>query len=234
MRRGALLTTLLLFASLVVLGLATVQAEHTWEHRYTISGKITNSDGSTARGVQVGIDCGDGQTDEDLCGHNAETTVNSGLTGRYELTLHLHDTADEGKLVLTANGDDFLHIIDMDGADGAAEEIDRYVDMDIALSGSVSQWSYFIPRLALLVVGIATILIVMKNRGWWIFKQAAVERVGKGRVPRDDLVPCPKCSAELKESNLIRHLTQKHFMQKSTAEELLGISSTTEAKDSEE
>jgi len=227
------LTTLLLFASLVVIGLATVQAEHTWEHRYTISGKVSNSDGSAARGVQVGLDCGEGQTDTDLCGHNAETKVSSGLTGRFELTLHLHDTEDDGKLVLTANGDDFIHIIDMDGVDGAAEELDRYVDMDLDLSGIVSPWSYFIPRLALLFAGIATILIVMKNKGWWIFKQSQVEQIGQGRVSRDDLVSCPKCSAELKESNLVRHLTGKHFMQTSAAEALLGTISNSESEESE-
>ena len=228
MRRKTLLATLLFIVPLVIIGLATVEAEHEWDHRYTISGKVTDGSGSTARGVLIGLNCDAGKSDESLCGHNAATTASSGLTGRYELTLHLHGTDHDGNLVLTANGEEFTHTIDMQGGDGQADEVDRFVEMDIKLNGDVSPWSYLLPRLALLLLGTLTILFILKNRQLWIFKPAPAERVSRGRVQPTDLVPCPRCSAELKRENLFRHLTEKHSMQKAAAEALIEESSDDE------
>ncbi len=47
-------------------------AEHEWDHRYVINGEVTELSGDSASGVKVEVDCSEGATDPDLCGHNSD------------------------------------------------------------------------------------------------------------------------------------------------------------------
>jgi len=198
-----------------------VKAEHEWDHRYTISGKVLDLDGDTARGVMVEIDCSPGKTDESLCGLNTERGSSTGLSGIYELVLHFH-SSDHGKtLILSAEGDEFNHTIDLEGGDGKMAEEDRYVTMDIRLSTDVPVWSYFMPFIVMLILIIFTILFIMKKKEMGFFApKATATKV----VERTDLVNCPKCDAKLRSDNMVRHLTSKHWMKEDEAKSLVDLS----------
>ena len=199
----------------------SVQAEHEWDHRYTISGKVLDLDGDTIRGVKVEIDCSPGKTDESLCGLNAERGSSTGLSGIYELVLHFH-SSDHGKtLILTVEGEEFNHTVDLEGGDGEMAEEDRYVTMDLRLNGDVPVWSYFMPFIVMTTLIIFTILFIMKKKEIWIFAPKAVLT---GAVERTALVDCPKCDAKLRSDNMVRHLTSKHWMKEDEAKSLVGLS----------
>jgi len=213
---GLILVTLFLLSSTT-----SVQAEHEWDHRYTISGKVLDLDGDTIRGVKVEIDCSPGKSDESLCSLNKERGSSTGLGGIYELVLHFH-SSDHGKtLILTVEGEEFNHTIDLEGSDGEMTEEDRYVTMDLRLSGEVSVWSYFMPFIVMAILIISTILFIMKKKERWIFSPKAVQT---GAVERTDLVDCPKCDAKLRSDNMVRHLTSKHWMKEGEAKSLVGLS----------
>ena len=213
---GLILVTLFLLSSTT-----SVQAEHEWDHRYTISGKVLDLDGDTIRGVKVEIDCSPGKSDESLCSLNKERGSSTGLGGIYELVLHFH-SSDHGKtLILTVEGEEFNHTIDLEGSDGEMTEEDRYVTMDLRLSSEVSVWSYFMPFIVMAILIISTILFIMKKKERWIFSPKAVQT---GAVERTDLVNCPKCDAKLRSDNMVRHLTSKHWMKEGEAKSLVGLS----------
>ena len=213
---GLILVTLFLLSSTT-----SVQAEHEWDHRYTISGKVLDLDGDTIRGVKVEIDCSPGKSDESLCSLNKERGSSTGLGGIYELVLHFH-SSDHGKtLILTVEGEEFNHTIDLEGSDGEMTEEDRYVTMDLRLSSEVSVWSYFMPFIVMAILIISTILFIMKKKERWIFSPKAVQT---GAVERTDLVDCPKCDAKLRSDNMVRHLTSKHWMKEGEAKSLVGLS----------
>ena len=213
---GLILVTLFLLSSTT-----SVQAEHEWDHRYTISGKVLDLDGDTIRGVKVEIDCSPGKSDESLCSLNKERGSSTGLGGIYELVLHFH-SSDHGKtLILTVEGEEFNHTIDLEGSDGEMTEEDRYVTMDLRLSSEVSVWSYFMPFIVMAILIISTILFIMKKKERWIFSPKAVQT---GAVERTDLVDCPKCDAKLRSDNMVRHLTSKHWMKEGEAKSLVSLS----------
>ncbi len=213
---GLILVTLFLLSSTT-----SVQAEHEWDHRYTISGKVLDLDGDTIRGVKVEIDCSPGKSDESLCSLNKERGSSTGLGGIYELVLHFH-SSDHGKtLILTVEGEEFNHTIDLEGSDGEMTEEDRYVTMDLRLSSEVSVWSYFMPFIVMAILIISTIFFIMKKKERWIFAPKAVQT---GAVERTDLVDCPKCDAKLRSDNMVRHLTSKHWMKEGEAKSLVGLS----------
>ena len=212
----------LIIVALFLLSSTTpVKAEHEWDHRYTISGKVLDLDGDTVRGVKVEIDCSPGKSDESLCSLNKERGSSTGVSGIYELVLHFH-SSDHGKtLILSAEGDEFNHTIDLEGGDGKMAEEDRYVTMDIRLSTDVQVWSYFMPFIVMLILIIFTILFVMKKKEMGFFApKATATKV----VERSDLVACPKCDAKLRPDNMVRHLTSKHWMKADEAKALIGLS----------
>ena len=213
--------SLVLIALFLLSPTTSVQAEHEWDHRYTISGKVLDLDGDAVRGVKVEIDCSPGKTDESLCELNTERGSSTGLGGIYELVLHFH-SSDHGKtLILTVEGEEFNHTIDLEGSDGEMTEEDRYVTMDLRLNGDVPVWSYFMPFIVMAILIISTIFFIMKKKERWIFAPKAVQT---GAVERTDLVDCPKCDAKLRSDNMVRHLTSKHWMKEDEAKSLVGLS----------
>lgn len=211
---------LVLIALFLLSTTTSVQAEHEWDHRYTISGKVLDSDGDTARGVKVKIDCSPGKTDESLCDLNMERESSTGSSGIYELVLHFH-SPDHGKtLILTVEGNEFNHTIDLEGDDGEMAEEDRYVTLDLLLSNDVPVWSYFMPFIVMTVLIISTIFFIMKKKEIWIFSPKAVQTNAVGRTT---LVDCPKCDAKLRSDNIVRHLTSKHWMKEKEAKDLIGL-----------
>lgn len=212
---------LVLIALFLLSFTTSVQAEHEWDHRYTISGKVLDLGGDTVRGVKVEIDCSPGKTDESLCDLNAERGSSTGLSGIYELVLHFH-SSDHGKtLILTVEGEEFNHTVDLEGDDEEMAEEDRYVTMDLRLNGDVPVWSYFMPFIVMTTLIIFTILFIMKKKEIWIFAPKAVLT---GAVERTALVDCPKCDAKLRSDNMVRHLTSKHWMKEEDAKSLVGLS----------
>jgi hypothetical protein len=212
---------LVLIALFLLSFTTSVQAEHEWDHRYTISGKVLDLDGDTVRGAKVEIDCSPGKTDESLCDLNAERGSSTGLGGIYELVLHFH-SSDHGKtLILTVEGEEFNHTVDLEGDDEEMAEEDRYVTMDLRLNGEVPVWSYFMPFIVMTTLIIFTILFIMKKKEIWIFAPKAVQT---GAVERTALVDCPKCDAKLRSDNMVRHLTSKHWMKDEDAKSLVGLS----------
>ena len=212
---------MVLIAFFLLSSTTSVQAEHEWDHRYTISGKVLDLDGDAVRGVKVEIDCSPGKTDESLCDLNTERGSSTGVSGIYELVLHFH-SSDHGKtLILTVEGEEFNHTIDLEGGDGEMAEEDRYVTMDLRLSSDVQVWSYFTPFIVMAFLIIFTILFIMKKKEIWIFAPKAVQT---GVVERTDLVDCPKCDAKLRSDNMVRHLTSKHWMKEDEAKSLVGLS----------
>jgi hypothetical protein len=217
---------LVLIALFLLSSTTSVQAEHEWDHRYTISGKVLDLEGDTVRGVKVEIDCSPGKTDDSLCSLNTERGSSTGLGGIYELVLHFH-SSDHGKtLILTVEGEEFNHTIDLEGGDGEMAEEDRYVTLDLRLGSDVPVWSYFTPFIVMAILIIFTILFIMKKKERWIFSPKAVQT---GAVERTDLVDCPKCDAKLRSDNMVRHLTSKHWMKENEAKALVGLSDEEEA-----
>ena len=217
---------LILVALFLLSSTTSVQAEHEWDHRYTISGKVLDLGGDTVRGVKVEIDCSQGKSDDSLCSLNKERGSSTGLSGIYELVLHFH-SSDHGKtLILTVEGEEFNHTIDLEGGDGKMTEEDRYVTMDLRLSSEVSVWSYFMPFIVMTILIIFTILFIMKKKEMGFFSpKATATKV----VERSDLVTCPKCDAKLRSDNMVRHLTSKHWMKDDEAKALIGLSDEEEA-----
>ena len=215
MRKGTL--TLMLISMLILITLPSAQAEHEWFHRYTLSGTVTDSAGDVARGVAGAIDCSEGKTPEDVCGLNEGRSATTGSSGKYELALHLH-SSDHGKtIIIKVEGDEFNHTLDLEGADGEMEEEDRFVGMDIQLSFEVSSWSYYLPFIIIAIIVLFTFLIVIKKKNLLFFKERSDAASINGK--RTDLLKCPKCDAELKEYNLVKHLKSQHYMKQEKAEE---------------
>lgn len=211
---GLMMTAVLL--SLILIP-SMASAEHEWDHRYVISGVVTDSNGDNAAGVAVKILCGEGETDSDLCGLNTERDSETTLNGKYELTLHVH-SADHGKIIVLGVLDEtFVHTIDLEGADGQAEEGDRYVTMNITLTVEVSKLGYFTPFLIAGGMVLVLILLFMKKKNKGVFSPKIAKEVAK---IEDHLISCPKCSSKLRADNLTSHLQKQHYMSKEEAEDL--------------
>ena len=210
-----LIMSAVLLSLIIIPGMAS--AEHEWDHRYVISGVVTDSNGDPAAGVDVEILCGEGQTDSELCGLNTERNSETTLNGKYELTLHIH-SSDHGKIiVLGILNEAFDHSIDLKGEDGEAEEGDRYVTMNITLNVEVSKLGYFTPFLIAGGMVLILILMFMKKKNKGVFSDKPIKKEVKDE---SGLVSCPKCSSKLRADNLAAHLKKQHFMSKEEAEEM--------------
>ena len=197
-----------------------VSAEHEWDHRYTISGVLTDLDGEIIRGSDVMINCSEGKTDPSLCGHNKERSDPSSVSGKFSLILHIH-SSDHGKNVtLTVEGESFNHTIDLRGADGEMEEGDRSVTMDIQLSKNVSAFGFFIPYIVIGTLVSTVVIMVFKKKGIWIFKEKDTRTNSRGQNSRH--VNCPKCDVLLNPFNMERHLKSVHSMKSEDISTLLG------------
>ena len=210
-----LMMAAVLISLIIIPGMAS--AEHEWDHRYVISGVVSDGNGDKAAGVAVEILCGEGETDSELCGLNTERNSETTLNGKYELTLHVH-SSDHGKIIVLGVLDEaFNHTIDLLGDDGLAEESDRYVTMNITLSVEVSKLGYFTPFLIAGGMVLVLILLIMKKKNKGVFSPQTAQ---KGAKNEDNLTSCPKCSSKLRADNLIKHLQKQHYMSKEEAEDL--------------
>lgn len=197
-----------------------VSAEHEWDHRYTISGEITDLDGEVVRGAKVFIDCSEGMTDPSLCELNDSRSDSSSFSGEYTLILHVH-TGDDGKqLTLSVEGETHNHTIDLKGTDDNMDEVDRLAVQDIQLSKKVSSIGYFMPFIVIGALVSTVVMMVFKKKGMWIFKEKDTSTIHKGRNPSH--VNCPKCDAFVNPLNMERHLKSVHSMKNEEISLLLG------------
>ena len=215
-----MLLILLITMMYLMVSIEPVSAEHEWDHRYTISGVLTDHDGDTIRGSEVMIDCSEGKTDPSLCGHNEERGDPSSISGKFSLVLHIH-SSDHGKNVtLTVEGESFSHIINLTGPDGKMEEGDRSVTMDIQLSKNISSFEFWIPFIVIGLMVSTVIVMILKKKRVWVFKEKS-SRVNDRRKDSSQ-VDCPKCNARLNPFNLERHLKSVHSMKSEEISIFLG------------
>jgi len=60
---------------------------------------------------------------------------------------------------------------------------------------------------------------VIKKKNLLFFKERS--EVASINEKRTDLLKCPKCDAELKEYNLVKHLKSQHYMNQEKAEKVV-------------
>ena len=132
-----LLTTLISLALCFASPVAT--AEHEWDHRYTLTGIVTDANGEIATDTPVFLDCSPENADQQICGHNEGRNSTTDNNGSYLLILHIHITDHGAVIYLLVDNKTFPHVLDLEGDDGQAEEGDRMATMDIALTQEVKQ-----------------------------------------------------------------------------------------------
>jgi hypothetical protein len=197
----------LVLAAILLSGVMPAQAEHEWEHRYVIEGKVLSPDGEVIRWMTVEIDCSEEATDSSLCGNNEERDDRTGFSGNYELILHIH-SGDHGKrIVIDVNGQKFEHIIDLQGADGQPVEADRYVTDDLQLDSDPGLFR-FVPLVSFVALIVGSIAgLVVKMRGP---KSSTESRATKSRSSSGDFIDCPHCKARLRARNAAAHMLKVH------------------------
>jgi len=200
----------LVLAAILLSGVMPAQAEHEWEHRYAIEGKVLSPDGEVMRWMTVEIDCSEDATDSSLCGNNKERDDSTGFSGNYELILHIHSGDHGMKIVLDVDGQKFEHIIDLQGADGQPEEADRYVTDDLQLDSDPGFFHTLAASFLLVALIVGSIAgLVVKMRGP---KSSTESRSTKSRSSSGDFIDCPHCSARLKPRNAEAHMLKIHHV----------------------
>ena len=212
-------TTLLL---LMLLSVPASAAEHTWDHRMSINGQVSQPGGGPARWATVGLDCSDGATDPSVCGLNPKVNTKTSFSGNFELGLHI-EPGDGGKqLVLLIDGQSFNHTLDLLGEDGEAGKEDRSVNIEFELDHKVSHKAELVILALFLLTIVATIVgyFIIRRRGATPHVTGTVGRAKRsptGDAP--EMINCPKCEVSLKAANLSRHLTKVHGWSKQRAAE---------------
>ena len=210
------ITWIPVLALILVLAAGSVQADHEWDHRYTIEGKILSPDGNAVRWMNVGIDCSDGATEQSLCGHNANRSDSTGFFGSYELVLHVHSTDDGKLLVLNVDGQRSEHTMDLIGPDGEPLEEDRFVNHDLRLDVDPGFWHSLAASLLLASVLLGGLLgLIIKIRKP---KQKA-SKIVTSYSSSGGFVDCPECSARLRPRNVEAHLLKAHGIEASSTGE---------------
>jgi hypothetical protein len=136
----------ILFVALFMLAPGLVvptEAEHEWDHGYSITGNVVDSVGNPAQNVTAMVDCSQGATDEEICGHNQGRNASTDEAGQFELRLHIHIGNDNQEIVLDIDGQEFNLTIDLKGSDGVATEKDRFIEVEFVLDHEVP---YSAPR----------------------------------------------------------------------------------------
>ena len=213
-----LLTVLISLA--LCLALPVANAEHEWDHRYTITGIVTAANGEIATDVPVFLDCSPENANQNICAHNEGRNSTTDNTGSYSLELHIHPT-DHGEVIyLLVENNSFRHVLDLKGDNGQAEEGDRTTTMNIDLSAPSEQKSMSNETI-LIGVSFGLVLILIMMMAINFRKSDTVTTKDKSFQNRTDLLSCPKCDTKLKDTNLIGHLMKRHFYSQSDAEEEL-------------
>ena len=222
LRFSILFAVFLLLAPALMLPAA---ADHEWDHRYSIKGTVTDSAGNTARFVDAAIDCSSGASDSEVCDHNKGRSASTGLSGEFELDLHIHAGNDGLLIVLDIDGQKFNHTVDLEGEDDQAKKDARFADLTFKLDHEVD-------NTALYATVIASIIAIALLIGYFV-KRRRQKKEGisskhhasfssASKTVASDLVGCPRCDARLKHSNLQSHLMKKHYLKADEAKALIG------------
>ena len=201
----------LVLAAILLSGVMPAQAEHEWEHRYVIEGKVLSPDRELMRWMNVKIVCDENDedaTDPSLCEHNIDREDSTGFTGGYKLVLHIHSTDHGKKILIDVGGEKFEHFLDLQGEDGQASEEDRYVIDDLQLESDPGFWHTLTASLLLVALIVGSIAgLVVKMRGP---KSSTESRATKSRSSSGDFIDCPHCSARLRSRNAAAHMLKVH------------------------
>ncbi|MEJ6653753.1 MAG: hypothetical protein QNL55_05250, partial [Euryarchaeota archaeon] len=155
-----LLTVLISLA--LCLTLPVSSAEHEWDHRYTLTGIVTDANGEIATDTPVFLDCSPENADQQICGHNEGRNSTTDNNGSYLLILHIHITDHDSEIYLLVENKSFRHVLDLEGDNGQAEEGDRTATMNIDLSAPSEQKSMSNETILIGVsFGLVLILIMM-------------------------------------------------------------------------
>jgi len=204
--------------------MTSVTADHEWDHRLKITGKVVDANGDPARFVTAEIDCETNATDTSICGHNQGRSASTGMSGTFELDLHIH-AANEGlPIVLDIDGQKFEMSVNLAGDDGEADESDRFLEIDYTLDHEVDNMMLFASVAGAILFILLLILFFVKRRGR--AKDAFSSTTHKslslgGKAGSEDLIGCPRCDARLKPTNLKNHLMKKHYLKADEADSLL-------------
>jgi hypothetical protein len=213
-----LLTVLISLALCLASPVAT--AEHEWDHRYTLTGIVTDANGEIATDTPVFLDCSPENANQEICVHNEGRNSTTDNTGSYLLILHIHITDHGSEIYLLVENKTFRHVLDLKGDDGQAEEGDRTATMNIDLSAPSEQKSMSNETILIGVsLGLVFILAIMMAINFR--KSDTATTKSNSFQNRTDLLSCPKCDTKLKDINLIGHLMKRHFYSQSDAEEEL-------------
>jgi hypothetical protein len=213
-----LLTVLISLA--LCLALPVTNAEHEWDHRYTLTGIVTDANGEIATDTPVFLDCSPENANQEICVHNEGRNSTTDNTGSYLLILHIHITDHGSEIYLLVENKTFRHVLDLKGDDGQAEEGDRTATMNIDLSAPSEQKSMSNETILIGVsLGLIFILAIMMAINFR--KSDTATTKSNSFQNRTDLLSCPKCDTKLKDINLIGHLMKRHFYSQSDAEEEL-------------
>jgi len=213
-----LLTVLISLA--LCLTLPVSSAEHEWDHRYTLTGIVTDANGEIATDTPVFLDCSPENADPEICGHNEGRNSTTDNNGSYLLILHIHITDHGSEIYLLVENKTFRHVLDLEGTDGQAEEGDRSATMNIDLSAPSEQKSMSNETI-LIGVSFGLVLILIMMMAINFRKSDTATTKNKNFQHRTDLLSCPKCDTKLKDTNLVNHLMKRHFYSESDATEEL-------------
>ncbi|HIB24604.1 MAG TPA: hypothetical protein EYM81_05640 [Candidatus Poseidoniales archaeon] len=209
--------TLLLFSGLSM----NVNAEHEWDHTYTINGEVFQGDGSTASDVEVKIDCSVGKSEPSLCEENIGRSERTSMSGKFQLALHVHSTDHGLRLVLDIDGQSFNHTINLNGDDGQQTEEDRTVDAEFTLDHDVSKMGmYIIIALVGMTITVPFLYVIRNSKSSTNQPQVSRSSLKKKASTSVEMARCPKCDVKVKESNLESHLMKVHHQSESKAKEL--------------
>ena len=222
LRFSILFAVFLLLAPALML---TAAADHEWDHRYAIQGKVTDSAGDTARFVDAAIDCSSGASDPEVCDHNEGRSASTGLSGEFELDLHIHAGNDGLLIVLDIDGQKFNHTIDLKGEDGQPTEEDRFADLTFELDHVVDNTALYgaiVGGFLAIVLAIGFFVKRRRRKQEGISSKHHASFSSASKTVASDLVGCPRCDARLKHSNLKSHLMKKHYLKAEQAAALIG------------
>ena len=194
-------------------------AEHEWDHRYTLTGIVTDTNSEIATDTPVFLDCSPENANQEICDLNEGRNSTTDNNGSYLLILHIHLTDHGSVIYLLVDNKTFPHVLDLEGDDGQAEEGDRMATMDIVLPQKV-QLSFLLQTL-LIGGALVLVLILATMMAIYFMKSDTRSTKNKNLQQRTDLLSCPKCDTKLKDTNLVNHLMKRHFYSESDAAEEL-------------
>jgi len=205
-----------------------VNAEHEWDHTYTINGEVFHGNGSQASDVEVKIDCSEGKSEPSLCEENLGRSERTSMSGKFQLALHVHSTDHGLRLVLDIDGESFNHTINLNGDDGQQTEEDRTVDVEFTLDNGVftlddenpKTGMYIIIALVVMTITVPFLYVIRNSKSSTNQPQVSRSSLKKKASTSVEMARCPKCDVKVKVSNLESHLMKVHHQSESKAKEL--------------